>query len=97
VTAVNVAAPTCTRPGAHHLAPTFEHAEEIAWYGATVDTARSERWTCSGCHPNVHYELMVLGGLWFIRRTGRSLYETIRGDYETAVDLWHRLLAGSAR
>lgn len=94
------AAPTCARPHARHLAPKVSNAQAVRWYGAVVDKARPDRWTCSDCHREVQYELMVLGAVWFIRRTdrgGRSIYETVRDDYATAVDLWHRLLAGSAR
>ncbi len=101
---VSSAAPTRTRltecaGKGVHLRPRSPDAVTIRWYGATRDTARVQAWTCPRCLPETEYELCVLGGSWFIRRSrGReTVYETVRDTREATVALWHELVDGVAR
>lgn len=87
----------CVGPG-EHLRRKAQDAEQIIWWGATLDAARAKAWTCLECHPSEEYELCTLGGLWFIRRSrGRTVYETARDTERVTMRLWADLLEGSAR
>lgn len=77
-----------------HVPPAFAEAEELTWFLVRPDRDRVVEHTCSRC-AGTSYELFMLGGGYFFRRTiGSKTWDTTRVNRTTAYRWWRALLAG---